>query len=465
MPLDIVVLAAGAGRRLYSQTPKPLQQVGGRSLLAHVLAAVAPLPARRLVVVVPPEPAVGDAVCALNPKAICAVQPQARGTADALRCALPYLNSKQKTAQTLIVCADTPLITTATLRRLYRNNTKPAVRLLTFTADDPRGYGRIVRDNKNTITAIVEQRDATATQKRIGEVYAGMMSAPAHLLRTLLAKVGTQNAAGERYLTDIVSLARRAGVAVSAHNGMAVECTGVNTAADLEQCERAYQHTVAVQLLARGVRLADRTRLTVRGTVRAGRDVAIDADVVLEGEVVLATGSCIGGHCVIRNSRIGAGSSIAPFSHLDGARIGKRCVVGPFARLRPAAVVGDGGKVGNFVEVKNSQLAAGVRAGHLSYIGDAHIGRGTNIGAGTITCNYDGRAKHATIIEDDVFIGSGTQLVAPVRVRRGAVVGAGSVITKPVPAGALAVARGVQKNIARKKRAGTKTRGNKNARR
>lgn len=440
MGTDVVVLAAGAGRRLHSATAKPLLPLAGRPLIGYVLDAARRLAPRRLVVVCPPDKSFAQAVRALDSKAVCAIQRRPAGTADALRCALPHL---AKSGSALVMCADTPLLAAASLRRLQRRAAeKPA--LLTFTADNPTGYGRIVRGAGNAVRRIVEERDATAAERAIKEVYAGAMALPVKQLADLLARIGRRNAAGERYLTDIAALCAARGDSVATVSCAADDCAGVNTAADLEHLTRLWRQRQAAALLARGARLADAARVDVRGAVRGGRDVEIDINVILEGEVALGRGCRIGAHCIIRDCRIGAGTVIAPYSHLEEATIGARSNIGPYARLRPGSALDSGVHVGNFVEVKNSHLKAGVKAGHLAYLGDSTIGARSNIGAGVITCNYDGKAKHRTHIGSDVFIGSDSQLIAPVKVGRGAYVAAGSTITQPVAANTLALSRSRQ---------------------
>ena len=429
-----------------SALPKPLHSMGGKPLLHYALTAARKLKAARLIVVCPPDAAVADAARAIAPEVICVTQTKARGTGDAARCALPHLVSESA----LILFADTPLIDAALLRRVV--GVKSEVRLLSFEAGDAGGYGRIVRGADGEVEAIVEHRDATAAQRAIREVYAGVMLAPVDLLTATLRRVGRRNAAGERYLTDVVKLARAAGRGARAVVCDETLCLGVNDMADLARCERLWQQRQAAALMARGVWFADPARVDIRGEVRAGRDVRIDINALFVGRARLGDGCSIGANCVIEDCDIGAGTVVAAYSHLRGARVGARCSIGPFARVRAGSVVGDGSRVGNFVEVKNSRLAAGVKAGHLAYVGDSDVGRAVNIGAGAITCNFDGARKHRTVIGDEVFIGSNAQLVAPVRIGRGAYVAAGSTITDSVPARRLAIARGRQTNHARKKK-------------
>ena len=398
-----------------------------------------------LVVVCPPGREVSDVVHQYASRAICVVQKKPRGTADALRCALPQLRGS---AQVLVLCADTPLLSVAVLRSLQRR-AAAAPALLTFIAVQPFGYGRIVKKG-GKVERIVEERDATPAERRINEVYAGALALPLPLLVSMLRRIGDNNAAGERYLTDIAALTAAAGRPAVAVCGSEAECAGINTAADLERLTALLRERSAAALLARGVRLADAARLDVRGTVRAGRDVEIDVNVILAGEVTLGARSRIGAHCVLRNCRVGSDTVIAPFSHIEDAVIGARCSLGPYARLRPGTALAGDVHIGNFVEVKNSRLASGSKAGHLTYIGDSRVGAGCNIGAGVITCNYDGRHKHRTVIGDNVFVGSDTQLIAPVKVGKGAMIAAGTTVTQAVPAGMLAISRSAQVNRRRR---------------
>jgi bifunctional UDP-N-acetylglucosamine pyrophosphorylase/glucosamine-1-phosphate N-acetyltransferase len=431
-----------------SNLPKVLHRLGGKPLLAHVIEV-----ARRL-----------------NPSRICVVYghggeqvPQALGAADlrfvrqtrqlgtghALKQALPHLDPR---GDTLVLYGDVPLIAHVTLRRLAAGRGE-RLRLLTAHFDNPTGYGRILRDARGNVAGIVEEKDATPEQRRLREGNTGMMLLPTGRLAAWLSRLSNRNAQREYYLTDIVGLAVRAGVRIdTVAPGALWEVHGVNSQRQLAELERIYQHTQAGQLLDAGVSLADPARIDVRGRLRCGRDVRIDVNCVFEGEVRLGDRVEIGPHCVIRNATIGAGTRVAAMSIIDESRVGARCIIGPFARIRPATALADDVHVGNFVEIKASRIAAGSKANHLSYIGDAVVGRRVNVGAGTITCNYDGANKYRTIIEDDAFIGSDTQLVAPVTVRRGATIGAGSTITREAPANQLTLSRTRQISIANWKR-------------
>lgn len=450
MSLTIIILAAGEGRRLNSSTPKPLLPLAGTPMLGHLLKTVQSIKAAQVIVVVPKNATVSDYVKKQLPQAQCVIQAQANGTAAAVDCAIKA--SRVKNSTTLILCADAPLITAAKMRQLIRQAKNgvagvSSVALLSFITDTPSGYGRIVSDTNQQVSAIIEHRDANAAQRNITQVYAGIMAVPTPLLKKLLSRIGNNNAAAEKYLTDIAALATRQGTAVRAICAPASECYGVNTMADLAQLERTYQRQMADNLMKKGVQLMDPARLDICGTVTIkGKDIRIDANVVLQGNITLAANTHIGVNCVIRDCRIGENTTIAPFSHLDGATIGKNCRIGPYARLRPQTQLHNNIHIGNFVEVKKSTLHNHVKASHLSYLGDATIGQRTNVGAGTITCNYDGKTKHRTIIDDDVFIGSDTQLIAPLKIGKGVLIGAGSTITKNIPEKVLAVSRHPQKH-------------------
>ncbi|APR03636.1 bifunctional UDP-N-acetylglucosamine diphosphorylase/glucosamine-1-phosphate N-acetyltransferase GlmU [Thauera chlorobenzoica] len=443
--MEVVVLAAGQGKRMRSVLPKVLQPLAGQPLLAHVLAAARALEARRICVV---HGHGGEAVRARldAPDLAWARQEPQLGTGHAVQQALAHLTDGELA---LVLYGDVPLIGVPTLHRLVAAAGDGRLALLTVKMDDPTGYGRILRDAAGRVVRIVEDKDARAEERTVKEVNTGILVAPVARLRDWLGRIGNDNAQGEYYLTDIIGLAVADGVEVAAvHPDTVAETLGVNSKAQLAELERVYQAGIARRLLDEGVTLIDPARLDVRGALRCGRDVEIDVNCVFEGEVELGDGVHIGAHCVIRNARLGAGTRIAPFSHLDGTAMGRDCVIGPYARTRPGTTLGDDVHLGNFVEVKNSAIADHSKANHLAYIGDADVGRRVNIGAGTITCNYDGVNKHRTVIEDEVFIGSDSQLVAPVRVGRGATLGAGTTLTKDAPPDQLTVSRAKQMSIA-----------------
>jgi bifunctional UDP-N-acetylglucosamine pyrophosphorylase / glucosamine-1-phosphate N-acetyltransferase len=435
MPLQIAILAAGKGKRMHSALPKVLHPLGGKPLLAHLLATARAMTPRAICVV----DGAGDAVRKRfpDPDLIWARQDPPRGTGDALRCALAALPPD---GVTLVLFGADPLAREATLREVVEHAQRGALSLLTIDLDDPSGYGRIVRSADGRVAAIVEHKDATLEQQSIREINTGVMAAPTTAFARWLAVIDNRNSSGEYFLTDVIALAVRDGVAVATTSAASVtEALGVNSQRDLAELERRYQRDQADALLEAGVTLADPARIDVRGTLACGRDVTIDVGCIFEGGVTLGDNVAVGAHCVLRNVNVGNGTAIAPFSHIEDASIGAQCRVGPYARIRPETVLADDVHIGNFVEVKASTIGVRSKVNHLTYVGDSTVGRDVNIGAGTITCNYDGANKHRTIIEDDVHIGSDTQLVAPVTVGRGATIGAGTTVWKDVPPEALAM--------------------------
>jgi bifunctional UDP-N-acetylglucosamine pyrophosphorylase/glucosamine-1-phosphate N-acetyltransferase len=430
-----------------------LHPLAGRPLLSHVLDTARLLvPSRVCVVYGHGGEQVREAI-ADDAVAWVRQEPQL-GTGHALQQALPALGLD---AQTLVLYGDVPLTRADTLRAMLAA-AGDGVSLLTVTLDDPTGYGRIVRDG-GAVKRIVEEKDATAAERALREVNTGIMVLPTRHLARWLASLRDDNAQREYYLTDVIAAAVAEGVPVRAvQPASAWETLGVNSKAQLAELERVYREDVAGRLLAAGVTLADPARIDVRGKLECGRDVAIDVNCVFEGEVVLGDRVSLGANCVLRNVRVDADTRIEPFCHLEEADIGRNCRIGPYARLRPGAQLAEDVHIGNFVEVKASTIGAGSKANHLAYIGDTEVGRNVNVGAGTITCNYDGANKHRTVIEDDVFIGSDTQLVAPVRVGRGATLGAGTTLTEDAPPGELTISRARQLTIPGWKRpAKTKT--------
>ena len=443
MPLEVIVLAAGLGKRMRSDTPKVLHRLAGRPLLAHVLEAARSLKARRTLVVYGHG---GEAVrSAFNRAPVRWVEQAERlGTGHALAQALPQVAPG---SDVLVLSGDVPLARAQTLRRLADAAGK-GLAILTSERSEPTGYGRVVRDARGRVRRIVEEKDASAKERRIREWYCGFLAAKAKPLADWLAKVKRDNAQKEYYLTDVIGIAAAAGATVSAVKvSDPWEVAGVNSKGELAALEREWQRREAARLLESGVTLADPARLDVRGTLECGRDVSIDVNCVFEGRVALGDGVRIGPNCVLRNVSVAAGSEVHAFSQLEDAEVGSRCRIGPYARLRPGASLADEVHIGNFVEVKASRLGAGSKANHLSYIGDAEVGARVNIGAGTITCNYDGAQKHRTVIEDDCFIGSDATLVAPVRIARGSYIGAGSTISEDTPPGQLTVARAKQVSL------------------
>jgi bifunctional UDP-N-acetylglucosamine pyrophosphorylase/glucosamine-1-phosphate N-acetyltransferase len=441
MPLDVIVLAAGLGKRMHSDLPKVLHPLAGRPLLAHVLDAARALSPRKTIVV--HGHGAEKVRTAFKDESLAWVlQAEQLGTGHAVMQAMPKVDAEQ----VLILYGDVPLIRSETLERLCKVG-RNGLALLTVELDNPKGYGRIVREG-GKLARIVEEKDASPQERKIREVNSGFMAMDAKRLAGWVKKLGNKNAQKEYYLTDVVAAAVADGVPVE---GVKVddpwEVSGVNSRQELAALERVAQARTAAKLLEAGVSLADPARIDVRGSLECGRDVAIDVNCVFEGKVRLGNGVRVGANCVMRNVSIGAGSEIRPFSHLDDAQIGARCIIGPYARLRPGASLADEVHIGNFVEVKASRVGKGSKANHLSYVGDSEVGAGVNIGAGTITCNYDGVNKHKTVIEDGCFIGSDATLVAPVRIAKGSYIGAGSTISKDTPAGQLTVARARQTSI------------------
>jgi bifunctional UDP-N-acetylglucosamine pyrophosphorylase / glucosamine-1-phosphate N-acetyltransferase len=443
MPLEIVILAAGQGKRMRSQLPKILHPLAGRPLLAHVLAAARAMAPHRIIVV---HGNGAEQVRAAFPDAQVewVLQAEQFGTGHAVQQAMPHVSPE---GEVLILYADVPLVRPATLKRLV-DTARGGVAVMTAELAEPSGYGRIVRQPSGNVARIVEHKDASDDELAIREINAGFMAMGARRLAGWLARITNSNSQKEYYLTDVVSLAVGDGVPVRAVKvDQAWEVAGVNSKRELAELERRYQRMQAERLLADAVTLADPARIDVRGELSCGTDVSIDVNCVFEGNVTLADGVRIGPNCLLRNVRIGAGTEVLAFSHLEDSEIGARCRLGPYARLRPGNSLGDEVHVGNFVEIKASRIGKGSKANHLSYIGDTDVGARVNVGAGTITCNYDGATKSRTIIEDDCFIGSDATLVAPVRIARGSYIGAGSTISKDTPPDQLTVARARQVSV------------------
>jgi bifunctional UDP-N-acetylglucosamine pyrophosphorylase/glucosamine-1-phosphate N-acetyltransferase len=441
--MNIVILAAGQGKRMHSNLPKVLHPLAGKALVSHVIDTARSLAPKTLCIVYGHG---GEAVRTTvdAPDLTWVLQEPQLGTGHAVMQALPYLADA---GTTLVLYGDVPLIQADTLRQLV-HAARDALAILTVELADPGGYGRIVRNAEGVVVRIVEQKDATAEERSIREINTGIMALPTARLAEWLARLSNHNAQQEYYLTDIVGMSVAAALPVrTTHPQTASEVLGVNSKVQLAELERVAQRRTADGLLEQGVRLADPARIDVRGELLCGRDVFIDVNCVFEGKVVLEEAVEVGPACVLKNAHIGAGSRLAAFSHIEDAIVGPDGVIGPFARLRPGTELAAGVHVGNFVELKNSKLAAQSKANHLAYIGDAVIGSRVNIGAGTITCNYDGANKFKTIIEDDAFIGSDTQLVAPVTVGRGATLGAGTTLTKDAPPETLTISRARQISI------------------
>ena len=432
--LQVVILAAGQGKRMHSDLPKVLHPLAGRPLLGHVLDTARELAPARLCVVVGHG---GDRVRAglAAPDVAWVEQKPQLGTGHAVMQALPNLLS---TGVVLVLYGDVPLIGADTLHSLVDAAAGGRLALLTQQLEDPKGYGRIVRDAGGAVQAIVEEKDASAEERRIREVNTGILAAPRDRLGAWLAGLSNDNAQGEYYLTDIVAAAVADRVPIEVRQPRAPhECLGVNSKRELALLERRYQMSQADRLLESGVTLADPARIDVRGTLECGRDVHIDVNCVFEGRVTLGDGVRVGPCCMLRDTEIGAGTEVKPFSLIEEATIGANARIGPYARIRPGTELADDVHIGNFVEVKATRVGRGSKANHLAYLGDSTVGADVYIGAGTITCNYDGAAKHRTVIEDDVHIGSDVQLIAPVTVGKGATIAAGATITEDVPPGGL----------------------------
>lgn len=447
MKLTIVILAAGMGKRMQSDLPKVLHKLAGKPMLAHVIESAKQLkPAQIAVVVGHGADTVKAAFDKQKDLAFALQQPQ-QGTAHAVQQAEPLFVGDAESDKTLILYGDVPLVQAETLSRLIEA-AGDGVAVLTEFLDDPSGYGRIIRDAQGNVSRIVEHKDASEEELQTKEINTGILCAPTKQLKTWLSKIDNNNAQGEYYLTDVIGLAVGDGVTVSAAQPAASwETLGVNSRIQQVELERAWQEEQARRLLAQGVTLADNKRIDIRGTLSCGRDVFIDVGCVFEGEVELADGVHIGPYCILKNVKVAKEAKIEAYSHLEQADLAEQCKVGPYARLRPGAQLGKGSQVGNFVEIKNTELGAFSKASHLSYLGDAVIGQRVNIGAGTITCNYDGANKFTTVIGDDAFIGSDTQLIAPVTVGEGATIGAGTSLRQDAPANQLTLTQSRQINV------------------
>jgi len=442
--LNVVILAAGKGTRMRSKLPKVLHQLGGKPLLQHAVDTARELQAQAVHVVIGHG---ADAIRAAfaGQQLDFVLQEEQRGTGHAVQQALPALN---KEAMALVLYGDVPLIRASTLRELLSLPDADSLAVLTCSVENPHGLGRIVRDADGNITAIVEHKDATEEQRRINEINSGIMAVPVARLHEWLPQLKANNAQGEYYLTDLVELALKAGCKVhTLCSDDEVEIMGVNDRAQLAELERHYQKRRAHELMLSGVTVRDPARLDIRGELQCANDVELDVNVILEGSVSLGENVKIGPNCVLKNCTIGAGTEIEANSVLEDAVVGKDCHIGPFARIRPGTQLDDRAKIGNFVELKKAHIGFGSKVNHLSYVGDSELGSNVNVGAGTITCNYDGVNKSKTLIGNGVFIGSNTALVAPVNIADGATIGAGSVITQDVQPNQLAIARGRQRNI------------------
>ena len=449
MNLDIVILAAGRGTRMNSNIPKVLHQIGGDSMLGHVLNAARKLESQQIHIVVGYGAEQIKQEFSTDKELQWALQEQQLGTGHAVMQAMPSIDTTKPEKRVLVLSGDVPLTNFSTLIKLVQQANANTLCILTLVTENPKGLGRIVRDDSGEITAIVEEKDASDEQKKINEVNTGIMVIPATKLNTWLNSLGNDNAQGEYYLTDLVAMA--AADDESVISAMVIddenEVQGVNDKAQLAGLERQYQMNKAEQLLKAGVLLRDPSRIDIRGEIETGSDVEIDINAIFEGRVTLGNGVKIGPNVVIKDSKIADNVNILQGTNIDGAEIGEGASVGPYARIRPGTILSENTKIGNFVETKNAIIGKGSKASHLAYIGDAVLGENVNIGAGTIFCNYDGADKHKTTIGDNVFVGSNSVLVAPVTLADNTFVAAGSSISSDVPADSLAIARGKQRNI------------------
>ena len=449
--MNVVILAAGKGTRMKSALPKVLHPVGGVPMLGHVLWTALSLQPKTVTVVIGHgadrvRQTFESALQSSDVPVHWAIQDPPQGTGHAVQQAVPYLKPGHTT---LVLYGDVPLIRAKTLARLQDCAEKHGgMALLTATLDNPHGYGRILRNAKDEIIGVVEEKDADAATKTIREINTGVLIAPTNRLIAWLSALTNHNSQQEYYLTDIIAMASKSKHTIgSVAPQSGEEILGINSQAQRAELERHYQQRLAQQLMDEGVQIMDPARIDIRGKLQCARDVLIDVGCVFEGDVTIEQGASIGPHCVIRNSKIGAGAKIEAFSHIEETLVGPKASVGPYARLRPGSQLEEGAHVGNFVELKNTRLGPRSKANHLSYLGDATIGSRVNVGAGTITCNYDGAEKHRTVIEDDAFIGSDTQLVAPVTVGKGATLGAGTTLTQDAPAETLTLSRSPQVTV------------------
>ena len=443
MNLAVVILAAGKGTRMKSDLPKVLHPIAGRPMVQHVVDAAGALDPDNTVLIYGHG---GDAVrqAVTGSRLQWAEQAEQLGTGHAVAQALPHLEEDV----VLVLYGDVPLIQPQTLRDFVARVDDQSLALMTLTLDDPSGYGRVIRDGDGKVRRVVEQKDASDEEKAVREINTGILACTRRFLNDSLPRLSNSNAQGEYYLTDLIAMAVDSGMeVVTEQPGHAWEVDGVNDRVQLARLERVYQRVRAEALMRAGVTLLDPDRLDIRGNLQCGQDVTLDINTVLVGDVVIGDRVTVGPNCLIRNARIGSGTHIEANSVVDGAVVGEHCQVGPFARLRPGTELAARAKVGNFVETKKAYVGEGSKVNHLTYIGDSRIGKGVNVGAGTITCNYDGVNKFQTVMKDGAFIGSNSSLVAPVTIGENATVGAGSVVTKDVPDQGLAVARGQQRNI------------------
>ena len=441
MSLHTIILAAGEGSRMKSNRAKSLQKIGGTSMLQKICDTAGEVSSKITLVVGFDKESIILESESYNLDITTSDQPKPIGTGDAVKCGLDKVDNNSKV---LVLYGDVPLIQKGTLENLI--NSSDELSILTTVLENPFGYGRVKKDESGNALAIVEEKDATDAEREIQEIFTGVLCASKELLEEGLSKITNDNAAGEFYLTDLVSIINQKGIRIKTCEASNDEVKGANSKQELEQLEATYRLMKTEDLFNQGITIADASRLDVRGDVESGKDCSIDVNVILEGSIALGDNVSIGPNTILKNVRIGSNTKIEAFSHIDGAKIGDNCVIGPYARLREGSLIENSAKVGNFVETKNTTLGEGSKANHLTYLGDTEVGKGSNIGAGTITCNYDGKNKHKTNIGNDSFIGSNAALVAPVTVGSNATVAAGSVITKDIPDNALGFGRSKQEN-------------------
>jgi bifunctional UDP-N-acetylglucosamine pyrophosphorylase/glucosamine-1-phosphate N-acetyltransferase len=439
--LHTIILAAGEGSRMKSNRAKSLQKIGGTSMLQKICDTAGEVSSKITLVVGFDKESIISESESYNLDITTSEQPKPIGTGDAVKCGLDKVDNNSKV---LVLYGDVPLIQKGTLENLI--NSSDELSILTTVLENPFGYGRVKKDESGNALAIVEEKDATDAEREIQEIFTGVLCASKELLEEGLSKITNDNAAGEFYLTDLVSIINQKGIRIKTCEASNDEVKGANSKQELEQLEATYRLMKTEDLFNQGITIADASRLDVRGDVESGKDCSIDVNVILEGSIALGDNVSIGPNTILKNVRIGSNTKIEAFSHIDGAKIGDNCVIGPYARLREGSLIENSAKVGNFVETKNTTLGEGSKANHLTYLGDTEVGKGSNIGAGTITCNYDGKNKHKTNIGNDSFIGSNAALVAPVTVGSNATVAAGSVITKDIPDNALGFGRSKQEN-------------------
>lgn len=441
MNIHTIILAGGKGTRMLSQKAKALQVLGGRTMLDHVMTTANKVTDKISVVVGFDKEGVEEEIKEIGINANIYLQKEQIGTADAVKTALNDINENEKI---LILYGDVPLVKEETLKKLC--NQESDLSILTTNLENPKGYGRALKDKENNVLGIIEEKDADSEQKKIKEIFTGILAAKGGILKKHIPEIDDNNSAKEFYLTDLISIAYKNGFKINTLSSSNEETTGANNRSEQEELEKTLRIMKSEDLLTNGATLLDKSRVDVRGEVKTGADCVIDINVIFEGDVELGNNVEIGANTIICDTKIGDDTKILPFSHIVASEIGAKCSIGPYARLREGSVIMDGARIGNFVETKKTRLGRDSKANHFTYLGDAEVGNEVNIGAGTITCNYDGKDKHKTNIGDNSFVGTNSSLVAPITVGKNAYVGAGSTITKDIPDNALGVARGKQKN-------------------